>query len=92
MCQTISNLQIHHHENSKLHMATLTKNRLTHSQILQTSLHLHFRYFNNLQYIQALFTDSKQITNLQLVHQSSSVITLITQTVKLNSSCDLKQL
>jgi len=31
-------------------MATLTKNRLTHPQILQTSLHLHFRYFNNLQY------------------------------------------
>jgi hypothetical protein len=73
-------------------MAILTKNRLTYYQTSQTSLHLHIWYFNNLQYIHVLFTDNREINNLRLVHQSSSVITLITQTVKLNSSCDLKQL
>jgi len=52
-------------------MAILKKNRPTYSQILQTSQHLHVWYFNNLQYIKVLFTDSKQIKNLQLVHLSS---------------------
>jgi len=70
-------------------MAILKNKRLTYSQTLQTSLHLNVWYFNHLQYIQVSFTDSKQIQNLQLVHLSSSLITLITQTVKLNSGCDL---
>ena len=68
------------------------KKRVTYSQTLQTSLHLHVWHFNNLEYIQVFLTESKQIKSLQLVHQSSSVIALITQTVKLNSSCGLKQL